>query len=66
MFFAGLFAMYFSLRAGAPALWESEVVVLDVPFAFINTLILVTSSFTAQFGVLRPKDCSREERVLHP
>ncbi|SCX12397.1 cytochrome c oxidase subunit 3 [Candidatus Aquiluna sp. UB-MaderosW2red] len=51
MFFAGLFAMYFSLRAGAPALWESEVVLLDVPFAFINTLILVTSSFTAQFGV---------------
>lgn len=51
MFFAGLFAMYFSLRAGAPNIWASDTEVLNVPFALVNTLILVSSSFTAQFGV---------------
>jgi cytochrome c oxidase subunit III len=51
MFFAGLFAMYFSLRAGAPELWANDTQVLNVPFALVNTLILVSSSFTAQFGV---------------
>lgn len=51
MFFAGLFAMYFSLRAGAPELWANDTKILDVPFALVNTLILVASSFTAQFGV---------------
>lgn len=51
MFFAGLFAMYFSLRAGAPELWANDTQILDVPFALVNTLILVASSFTAQFGV---------------
>jgi cytochrome c oxidase subunit III len=51
MFFAGLFAMYFSLRAGAPDLWANDTQVLNIPFALINTLILVSSSFTAQFGV---------------
>jgi len=51
MFFAGLFAMYFSLRANSPALWSSQTIHLNVPFALTNTLILVASSFTAQFGV---------------
>ncbi|MEY4558266.1 MAG: hypothetical protein RL024_424 [Actinomycetota bacterium] len=51
MFFAGLFAMYFSLRAGAPDLWANDTQILNVPFALVNTLILVASSFTAQFGV---------------
>ena len=51
MFFAALFAMYFSLRANAPELWENGASILNVPFALINTLILVASSFTAQFGV---------------
>jgi cytochrome c oxidase subunit 3 len=51
MFFAGLFAMYFSLRAGAPNIWANDTQILDVPFALVNTLILVASSFTAQFGV---------------
>jgi cytochrome c oxidase subunit III len=51
MFFAGLFAMYFSLRANAPELWANETAILNVPFALVNTLILVASSFTAQFGV---------------
>ena len=51
MFFAGLFAMYFSLRANAPELWANETAILNVPYALVNTLILVASSFTAQFGV---------------
>jgi cytochrome c oxidase subunit 3 len=51
MFFAGLFAMYFSLRANAPEIWANDTQILDVGFALVNTLILVASSFTAQFGV---------------
>ncbi len=51
MFFAGLFAMYFSLRANSPQIWEFDTEKLNVPFALTNTLILVASSFTAQFGV---------------
>ena len=51
MFFAALFAMYFSLRTASPALWHAETDKLNVPFALTNTLILVASSFTAQFGV---------------
>ena len=51
MFFAGLFAMYFSLRANSPEIWANDTAILNVPFALINTLILVASSFTAQFGV---------------
>jgi cytochrome c oxidase subunit 3 len=51
MFFAALFAMYFSLRSNSPALWASDTERLNVPFALTNTIILVLSSFTAQFGV---------------
>ena len=51
MFFAGLFALYFSLRSNAPEIWANDTQILDVGFALINTLILVASSFTAQFGV---------------
>jgi len=51
MFFAGLFAMYFTLRAQAPEVWEVETGLLNIPFAAINTTILVASSFTAQAGV---------------
>ena len=39
MFFAGLFAMYFSLRAGAPDLWANDAQILSVPFALILSLI---------------------------
>lgn len=51
MFFAGLFAMYFSLRANSPEIWANDTEILNVPYALVNTLILVASSFTAQFGV---------------
>ncbi|WP_353809887.1 aa3-type cytochrome oxidase subunit III [Agromyces sp. SYSU T00194] len=51
MFFAGLFAIYFTLRSTSPELWNFEAGRLNVPYAAINTAILVASSFTAQFGV---------------
>ena len=51
MFFAALFAMYFSLRGNSPAIWAEDTARLNFPFALTNTLILVASSFTAQFGV---------------
>ncbi|RFA21116.1 aa3-type cytochrome oxidase subunit III [Subtercola boreus] len=51
MFFAGLFAIYFTLRSTSPELWNTESSILNVPFATVNTLILVSSSFTCQFGV---------------
>jgi cytochrome c oxidase subunit 3 len=51
MFFAALFAMYFTSRAVNPDLWARETALLDVPFATINTTILVLSSVTCQLGV---------------
>jgi len=56
MFFAALFAMYFTLRAAAPDLWATESAKLNVPFALVNTIILVSSSFTCQMGVFRAED----------
>ncbi|WP_434811608.1 aa3-type cytochrome oxidase subunit III [Microbacterium sp. bgisy189] len=51
MFFAGLFAIYFTLRNASPELWADRTELLNIPFAAINTGILVLSSFTAQAGV---------------
>ena len=51
MFFAGLFAIYFTLRNASPSLWAESTQDLNVPFAAVNTVILVLSSFTAQAGV---------------
>ena len=51
MFFAGLFAMYFTIRAVSPDLWSSEPKILNVPYASVNTLILVISSVWCQLGV---------------
>jgi cytochrome c oxidase subunit III len=51
MFFAGLFAMYFTMRAVNPELWAQETQLLAVPFASVNTTILVLSSVTCQLGV---------------
>lgn len=60
MFFAGLFAIYFTLRSTAPDLWQSETAFLNIPFSAVNTLVLVASSVTCQMGVfaaekLRPR-----------
>jgi cytochrome c oxidase subunit 3 len=51
MFFAGLFAIYFTLRSTSPELWTSEADKHNFTFALVNTLILVSSSITCQFGV---------------
>jgi len=51
MFFAGLFAMYFWIRAVRPDLWATEPELFNIPFAVLNTVVLVTSSITCQMGV---------------
>ena len=51
MFFAGLFAAYFTIRNISPDLWDIETAKLNLPFATINTTILVLSSVTCQYGV---------------
>ncbi|MCW2825182.1 MAG: cytochrome [Aeromicrobium sp.] len=51
MFFAGLFAAYFTIRNISPELWATETDKLNIPFATANTTILVLSSVTCQFGV---------------
>jgi cytochrome c oxidase subunit 3 len=52
MFFAGLFAMYLTLRSVNPEVWAEETQFLNVPFAAVNTTILVLSSVTCQLGVI--------------
>jgi cytochrome c oxidase subunit 3 len=66
MFFAALFAMYFSLRANSPEIWASDTAILNVPFALVNTLILVASSFTAQFGVFAAERMQPRRTGLSP
>jgi len=51
MFFATLFAAYYTIRAVSPELWAQSTEKLNVPFASVNTTILVLSSFTCQMGV---------------
>nr|WP_148232543.1 heme-copper oxidase subunit III [Janibacter sp. HTCC2649] len=51
MFFAALFAFYFSLRGNLPEQWHTETALLNVPFAFGNTIVLVISSVWCQLGV---------------
>jgi cytochrome c oxidase subunit 3 len=51
MFFAGLFAMYFTIRAVEPELWQERTGMLNIPFATANTLVLVISSVWCQLGV---------------
>src|SRR3954464_11409663 len=59
MFFAALFAAYFTIRSvttaaaaqGVASLWDTSTAMLNVPFAAVNTTILVLSSVTCQLGV---------------
>jgi cytochrome c oxidase subunit 3 len=51
MFFAALFAMYFTMRAVNYDIWPDSTERLNVPFATVNTTILVLSSVTCQLGV---------------
>ncbi|CAB4957403.1 unannotated protein [freshwater metagenome] len=66
MFFAALFAMYFSLKAQSPVMWSEMVEKLNVPFALTNTIILVLSSFTAQFGVFAAERMQPRRTGLSP
>jgi cytochrome c oxidase subunit 3 len=59
MFFAGLFAVYFTLRSTSPGLWAEQTAHLNVPYALANTLVLVSSSFTAQAGVFAAERLQR-------
>ena len=51
MFFAALFASYFTIRAVSEEIWATNTALLNVPFAAANTTILVLSSLTCQLGV---------------
>jgi cytochrome c oxidase subunit III len=51
MFFACLFAAYFTTRAAVPDLWAQETEKLNIPFSLANTIVLVLSSVTCQLGV---------------
>ncbi|MFI8853874.1 heme-copper oxidase subunit III [Streptomyces sp. 891-h] len=52
MFFAALFAMYFTLRSVTGAeYWKEHADALNLPFSATNTTILVLSSLTCQLGV---------------
>jgi cytochrome c oxidase subunit 3 len=51
MFFAALFAMYFTIRSVEPDLWAERTNLLNIPFSAANTTVLVLSSVTCQLGV---------------
>ncbi|MCP1386743.1 heme-copper oxidase subunit III [Corynebacterium sp. TA-R-1] len=53
MFFAGLFAMYFTSRANGLAAgdWDNQTAHLNVMFGLIITIVLLSSSVTSQLGV---------------
>jgi len=51
MFFAALFAMFFTLGSIRPEAYAAGQEMLNIPFAGVNAIILVSSSVTCQFGV---------------
>jgi cytochrome c oxidase subunit III len=52
MFFAGLFAMFFTVKAQNDAEhWPPPPTHLDIPYALVVTIVLVASSLTCQMGV---------------
>ncbi|ASU79563.1 heme-copper oxidase subunit III [Actinopolyspora erythraea] len=51
MFFAGLFAMFFTVKAQNEGHWPPPPSELNVAYALPFTVILVASSFTCQWGV---------------
>jgi cytochrome c oxidase subunit 3 len=77
MFFAGLFAAYFTIRnvttakalqAGMTPLWEQATEMLNVKFALANTIVLVLSSVTCQLGVFAAEKgrVGRVGSILNP
>jgi cytochrome c oxidase subunit 3 len=54
MFFAGLFAMFFTVKAqNTTGHWPPEPAHLNITYALPFTIILVASSFTCQWGVFK-------------
>ena len=51
MFFAGLFGIYFTVRAQTEGEWPPAPTELDITYAAFFTTILILSSVTCQFGV---------------
>lgn len=51
MFFAGLFAIFFTVKAQHSGPWPPPPAELDLGYAVPFTVILVASSFTCQWGV---------------
>ena len=52
MFFAALFAMYFTIRSvSGPEVWAEGTEFLNLPYSAVFTIILVASSATCQLGV---------------
>jgi cytochrome c oxidase subunit 3 len=51
MFFSGLFAAFFTIRAQAGGNWPPKGTELDTVRGIIFTLVLVSSSFTMQYAV---------------
>jgi len=58
MFFAALFASYFTIRAVSQELWAQNTQLLDVPFAAVNTTVLVP----VESGGRDRRCCSRHGR----
>ena len=57
MFFAALFAMYFTIRSTTGAAnWPPDDVHLAVGYSAIFTTILILSSFTCQWGVFKAEE----------
>lgn len=55
MFFAALFAMYFTLRSvTGPDFWSEKADALNIPFSATNTTILVLSSSPVSSACSRP------------
>ncbi|UYG16507.1 heme-copper oxidase subunit III [Brachybacterium huguangmaarense] len=59
MFFAGLFAMYFTLHSMVPEVFYEGHEHFKLGYAMTNTAILVASSFTCQFGVFAAEEGRR-------
>ena len=51
MFFAGLFAVYFTVRAQVVGEWPPPPTELNLTYALVFTIVLIVSSFTCQLGV---------------
>ncbi|MGY4721321.1 aa3-type cytochrome oxidase subunit III [Naumannella huperziae] len=77
MFFAGLFAAYFTIQnvtdaqaaaTGGTALFEWGHSLMNIPFTVTNTAVLVASSFTCQMGVFAAhrRQVSRTGSILNP